>query len=336
MSQAPGHDVERAAAAHRTEPWNCCPRTTYQKPSQVCGVGVVERRVHRRAQGQVGVDGDGGQGQDGQAAPGPGASAATGCAAPRAARRRRCPAPGAASGRGCPATARRRRPPRPASARPAASPRRSALLPARQQHQDERRQEDVQRVRVGPRREAPGDRRHREDDAGQDAQRPASRGLHDTDGEERRLRRPSAAPRAGWPGRPRCRRAAGRPRPARPAGCRSGSRWDGRCPAPARWPGTRPCPRCPRRASGWARRAAARARHEGEGQQRATCSRARRGPAQRPWRSPPQRHAPVDAPGVDGDRERHQAEADGSPPRAWRCPASRGSTAKGAKSLLKR
>ena len=182
MSQAPRHDVhDRRQPTHGA--LELLPQHHVPEAPPGLGVGVVERWVHRRAQGQVGVDGYGGQGQDGQAAQDQAP------ALPQDARcheqdeggdaRRQEQREGVVAQRQPVDEGR--------CDQPAPSPRVAAavvLLPACQQHQDECRQEGVQRMRVGPRGEAPGDGRRHEHDAGQDAQRPASRGLHDTDGEE--------------------------------------------------------------------------------------------------------------------------------------------------------
>ena len=108
-----------------------------------------------------------------------------------------------------------------ARGRPERPRRRAALAPSPldQEHEDQRGEEDVERVRVGPLPEAPGDGRDRERDARQEAQRPAARGLHRRDG--RSAAAPATSrPRAGSRGRPRCRRAGAPPRRARPAACR--------------------------------------------------------------------------------------------------------------------
>ena len=60
--------------------------------------------------------------------------------------------------------------------------------------------------------------------------------------------------------RPRCRMAATRRTRPRRASCTPGSRLGGQSRAPGRSPGTRPCPRNPRRASGFANKAGKQAR----------------------------------------------------------------------------
>ena len=123
--------------------------------------------------------------------------------------------------------------------------------------------------------------------------------------------------RAGWRGglvAERLQHDRGQPQQQRVA---RDSPSDGRCPGRDRWPGTRPCPRSPGRAAACARRGAAprrqRRRRAGAGARRPRIAAAAA--------SPPQGHPPVDAPGVDGDRERHEPDAQRTRPRAARCPA---------------
>ena len=117
-------------------------------------------------------------------------------------------------------------------------------------------EEQVQAVRIGADRVLPRDGRHGQQRAGDHADGGSPRDLDDGDGDEgagagHEDRRQQVGPQRGVT--ERLQHHGRQPQQQHVAGI---ARWDGRCPAPGRAPGTRPCPRSPGRASGCGCRAA--------------------------------------------------------------------------------